>query len=142
MADEHDDPIVSVLPIHLSNSLEPNIHLHQFPLLTRPLQVPPSAAQSGKKIKVRLKPQVARLEVHVPVDTRPEVWNKERGEELGKARVQDDAEKNMDAKSTEAADQRLTETRLRSEQITSRGCYMLGIVRDGEQCSLCACLLS
>jgi len=78
-----------------------------------------------------LKPQVARLEVHLPVDTRPEVWNKERGEELGKARAQDDAEKNMDAKSTEAANQRLTETRLRSEQITSRGCYMLGIVRDG-----------
>ena len=133
MSAENDDPIVSVLPIHLSNALEPNVHLHQFPLFTRPLQVPPSAAQSGKNIKARIKPHASRLEIHVPVDTRPEVYNKERGEELGKARAQDDVEKGLGGKATDAASLRLTETRLRSEQIPNRGCYMLGIVRDGEQ---------
>lgn len=136
MPELEDDPIVSVLPIHISDALAPNIHLHQYPLLTRPLQVPPSAAQSGKKIHARLKPKAARLEVHVPVDTRPEVWNKDRGQELGQARVTDDAEKDMGSKKSNNADPRLTEVRMRSEKIDSRGAYMLGIVRDGE------CLLS
>ncbi|KAI5121331.1 hypothetical protein M0805_003798 [Coniferiporia weirii] len=132
MSGTEDDPIVSVLPIHLSTALLPNIHLHQFPLLTRPLQVPPSAAQSGKKIRARLKPKASRLEVHVPVDIRPEVWNKERGMELGQARTTDDAEKNLDSKEKDtAADQRLSEVRMRSEQIPNKGAYMLGIVRDG-----------
>ncbi|THH03229.1 hypothetical protein EW145_g6424 [Phellinidium pouzarii] len=133
MSATEDDPVVSVLPIHLSTALFPNIHLHQFPLLTRPLQVPPSAAQSGKKVRARLKHKAARLEVHVPVDTRPEVWNKERGQELGQARTTDDSEKDMDSKKEKApvADQHLSEVRLRSEQIPNKGAYMLGIVRDG-----------
>ncbi|KAL5518755.1 hypothetical protein ACEPAH_438 [Sanghuangporus vaninii] len=128
-----DDPVVAVLPIHLSTTLSPNIHLHQFPLLTRPLQVPPSAAQSGKKIRARIKPRAARLEVHVPVDTRPEVWNKDRAQELGQARATDDAEKNSESKKgrQSSTDQRLSEVRMRSERIPERGTYMLGIVRDG-----------
>ena len=132
MATTDDDPIVSVLPIHLSTSLAPNVHLHQFPLLTRPLQVPPSAAQSGKKIRARLKPKAARLEVHVPVDSRKEVWNKERSEEMGKARATDDVENNIGKKRvTEDEDHRLSEIRLRSEEVPGRGAYMLGVVRDG-----------
>jgi len=127
-----EDPIVSVLPIHLSNALSPNIHIHQFPLLTRPLQVPPSAALSGKRIRSRIKPKTARLEIHVPVDTRPEVWNSERGQELGRARAEDDQEKSMETgKGKETGDPRLTEVRLRSEHIPSKGVYILGIVRDG-----------
>lgn len=125
-----DDPIVSVLPIRISDALSPNIHLHQYPLLTRSLQVPPAAAQSGKKIRARLKPKSARLEVHVPTDTRAEVWNRERGEELGQARLTDDAEKNAQSKKG-GNDPRLTEMRLQSEKIEKRGAYMLGIVRDG-----------
>lgn len=131
MATIDDDPIVSVLPIHLSTSLAPNVHLHQFPLLTRPLQVPPSAAQSGKKIRARFKDKAARLEIHVPVDSRKEVFNRERGEEMGKARATDDAENSSGKKANEDVDQRLSEIRLRSEQVTGKGAYMLGIVRDG-----------
>ncbi|EJD04181.1 uncharacterized protein FOMMEDRAFT_146203 [Fomitiporia mediterranea MF3/22] len=132
-SDPVDDPIVAVLPIRLSTALSPNVQLHQFPLLTRPLQVPPSAAQSGKKIRARVKPKAARLEVHVPVDTRPEVWNKERAEELGKARAIDDAEKNLWSKkgNESTRDERLSEVRMRSEQVPERGSYMLGIVRNG-----------
>ena len=127
-----DDPIVTVLPIHLSTALAPNVHLHQFPLLTRPLQVPPSAAQSGKKIRARLKPKAARLEIHVPVDSRKEVWNRERSEDMGKARAIDDAENSAGKrKANDDADQRLSDIRLRSEQVPDRGAYMLGIVRDG-----------
>lgn len=133
MSTSADDPVVAVLPIHLSTALSPNIHLHQFPLLSRPLQVPPSAAQSGKKIRARLKPKCSRIEVHVPVDTRPDVWNKDRAQELGQARATDDAEKNFASKKGKepAADQRLSEVRMKSEQTPQRGAYMLGVVRDG-----------
>ncbi|KAL4243457.1 DNA-directed RNA polymerase III subunit Rpc5 [Abortiporus biennis] len=131
-----EDQLIAVLPVHFSDALTPNIHLHQFPLLTRPLQVPPSAAASGKRIKARLKPGVRRLEIHVPVDTRPEVWNPERSRELGSARNVDDREKNQESvpigKQKEGEDPRLTEVRMRSEQVPLSGAYTLGIVRDGK----------
>lgn len=132
---EHDeDRLVSVLPIYFSNSLVPNIHIHQFPLLTRPLQAPPSAVLSGKRIRARIKPGVRRLELHIPADTRPEVWNSDRGKELGGAQVEDDREKNQSisqGKLKEGEVPRLGEVRLRSEEIPQKGVHMLGIVRDG-----------
>lgn len=129
-----EDHLIAVLPIHLSNALTSNLQLHQFPLNTRPLQVPPSAAASGKRIRARLKANVKRLEVHVPVDIRPEVWNAERSKELGSVRQQDDREKNQEQtklKQKEGEEPKLTEVRLRSEPVPQVGAYVLGIVRDG-----------
>ncbi|KZV75560.1 hypothetical protein PENSPDRAFT_571202 [Peniophora sp. CONT] len=131
---EVDDPIVSVLPVHLTNTLLPNIQIHQFPLLNRKLVVPPAAERSGKLIKARLKPQSKRLEIHVPVDTRKDVWNDERAKELGSGRAVDDKEKNQETgamKLKEGEEPRLSETRLRSEHIPHAGAYMLGFVREG-----------
>ncbi|RDX56000.1 hypothetical protein OH76DRAFT_1452116 [Lentinus brumalis] len=131
---EAEDRLVRVIPVHFTNALEPNIQLHQFPLLTRPLEVPPSAAASGKRISARVKPQVKRLEVHVPVDTRAEVWNDERSKELGSARVEDDKEKNQElpkVKQREGEEPRLSEVRLRSEQVPQIGAYVLGVLREG-----------
>lgn len=129
-----DDELVSSIPIRFSNALSPKIQIHQFPLLTRPLQAPPSAAASGKRITARIKPDVRRLEVHVPSDTRTEVWNGDRGRELGAARVDDDREKNQESKGKgrEGDEPRLNEVRMRSEQIQQKGSHMLGIVRDGK----------
>ncbi|EGO00803.1 hypothetical protein SERLA73DRAFT_105211 [Serpula lacrymans var. lacrymans S7.3] len=128
-----EDEVINVLPIHYSAALHPNIHIHQYPLLTRPLQTPPSAALTGKRIRARVKPNSHRLELHVPVDTRPEVWNGERSKELGGARADDDREKNQDIVKgkQEGEELRLGEVRLRSEEIPKQGAYMLGIVRDG-----------
>jgi len=128
-----DDRIVSVLPVHVSNNLAPNLQLHQYPLLNRPLDVPPSAAISGKRIRARLKPTTRRLEVHVPVDPRPEVWSAERSKELGAGRMDDDNEKNQvsGSKLKEGEEPRLSEVRYRSEEIPHVGAYMLGVVRDG-----------
>lgn len=134
LEDMDEDPVVSVLPIHYSNSLCPNLQIHQFPLLNRPLQAPPSAVLSGKRIRARIKPHVRRLEVHVPTDTRPGFWNSDRGKELGAARVDDDRDKNQEVgkgKQREEEEPRLGEVRMRSEQIPQKGAYMLGIVRDG-----------
>jgi len=129
-----DDRIVSVLPVHISNNLAPNLQLHQYPLLNRPLDVPPSAALSGKRIRARLKPTTRRLEVHVPVDPRPDVWSAERSKELGVGRMDDDHEKNQvsGSKLKEGEEPRLSEVRYRSEEIPHVGAYMLGVVRDGE----------
>ncbi|KAH9985423.1 DNA-directed RNA polymerase III subunit Rpc5 [Russula compacta] len=128
-----DDRIVGLLPIHLSNNLAPDLQLHQFPLLNRSLEVPPSAATSGKRIRARLKPTTRRLEVHVPIDPRLEVWNTERSKELGAGRMEDDKEKNQvsGSKLKEGEEPRLSEVRYRSEEIPHVGAYMLGVVRDG-----------
>ncbi|KAH9082109.1 DNA-directed RNA polymerase III subunit Rpc5 [Lactarius deliciosus] len=128
---ETDDHVVSVLPVHLSNNLAPNLQLHQFPLLNRSLEVPPSATLSGKRIRARLKPTARRLEVHVPVDHRLEVWNSEKSKELGAGRLEDDKERNqLDSNRVkENEEPRLSEVRLRSEAIPHVGAYMLGVVR-------------
>lgn len=129
-----DDPVVSVLPIHYSNALSSNLQIHQFPLLNRPLQTPPSAALSGKRIRARIKPNVRRLEVHVPADTRQGFWNPDKSKEMGAGRIDDDRDKNQElgkGKQREAEEPRLGEVRMRSEQIPQKGVYMLGIVRDG-----------
>ncbi|TFK30595.1 hypothetical protein FA15DRAFT_17087 [Coprinopsis marcescibilis] len=132
--DSLDDELISTLPIHFSDSLSPNLQLHQFPLLTRPLQVPPSAERAGKRIVSRVKPNTKRYEIHVPVDTRPEVWNIDKAKEFGAFRVDDDREKNQEQKLKlkEGEEPRLSEIRLRSEEIHHQGVYVLGIVRDGK----------
>ena len=138
---EGDDEVVGVVPIHYTNSLAPNIAVLQFPLLTRPLDIPPSAAASGKRIQARIKPNVRKLEIHVPADTRPEVWNKERAAILGAARLEDDQEKNQESKlkQREGEQPRLSEVRLSGEEIPHTGTYMIGVVRNGMPPSLIFC---
>ncbi|TRM65741.1 DNA-directed RNA polymerase III subunit Rpc5 [Schizophyllum amplum] len=100
--------------------------------MTRPLQAPPAARNSGKRIRARVKPNARRMEIHIPTDTRPEVWNADRGKELGAARVDDDREKNQEESSRSSVEPRLSEVRLRSEEVPHKGVHMLGIVREGE----------
>lgn len=141
--DEHDT-VETTLPIYLSNSLGQNLHLFQYPLHSRPLEVPPSAALTGKRIKARHKPKAGRYEVHVPTDTREEVWNIDRGKELGQARAEEDAEeagageeltknkkRDYEREDRDRGEKRLNEVRLRSEKMVNAGVYMLGVIRDG-----------
>lgn len=121
-----DDPVVSVIPIQLSSALDPHLQLHQFPLMTRPLVVPPSASNAGRIISARRKPLADRLEIHVPFDTREDVWNARRGLEYGEARGEEDGKK-----PSAREERRLEELRLQSERILHRGVYMLGIWRGG-----------
>jgi DNA-directed RNA polymerase-3 subunit RPC5 len=128
------DELVGTIPIQYTESLSPSLHLYQYPLLTRPLQVPPSAALSGKRIKARYKPKAARVEVQVPVDTRPEVWNTELGKELGNARTEEDKSLEGDSekgKWKETEERRLGEVRMLGDKVPHSGIYMLGVVRSG-----------
>ncbi|KAF8707837.1 Sin-like protein conserved region, partial [Rhizoctonia solani] len=142
---DENDTIETTLPIYLSGSLDQNLHIFQYPLLSRPLEVPPSAALTGKRIKARHKPKAGRYEVQVPNDTREEVWNVDRGRELGQARADEDAaqatageeqakgkKRDYEREEREREEQRLGEVRLRSEKLESTSVYMLGVVRDGK----------
>ncbi|KIM48063.1 hypothetical protein M413DRAFT_62760 [Hebeloma cylindrosporum] len=131
---DENDELVSILPIHFCDALATNLQIHQFPHLTRPLQAPPSAVLSGKRIAARIKPETRRLEIHVPIDTRPEVYNSEKSKELGAGRVEDDRGKNQERKEKYKDDEvpRLTEVRLKSEEIVHRGAHVLGVIRDGK----------
>ena len=138
----HMARIVQTIPIRISNNLEPEIEVHQYPVLSRPLQVPPSAAESGKRIRARSKPQAGLYEVHIPADTRADVWNAERAKELGAARAEEDTEERQAIATAagpskgklqeEAPVRRLGEVRMRSEPMPDRAVYMLATVRDGE----------
>lgn len=142
---DEEDPIETTMPIYLSGSLKDSLHLFQYPLMSRPLEVPPSAASTGKRIKARHKPKNGRYEVHLPNDTREEVWNVERGKDLGQARAEEDAEevgnneessksrrRDHEREGRDREEKRLGEVRLRSEKTTDTGVYMLGVIRDGE----------
>jgi DNA-directed RNA polymerase-3 subunit RPC5 len=129
--------IVQTIPIRISNNLEPELEIHQYPLLSRQLQVPPSARDSGKRIRARTKPQSGLYEVHIPADTRSEVWNSEKAKDLGAARTEEDAEEKHATAATkgkleEPTVRRLADIRMRSEQMPDRAVYMLATVRDGE----------
>ncbi|KAH7106729.1 hypothetical protein BKA62DRAFT_684926 [Auriculariales sp. MPI-PUGE-AT-0066] len=133
--------LVQTIPIRISNSLEPEVEIHQYPLLSRALRVPPSAAESGKRIRARSKPQAGIFEVHIPADIRPDVWNHERAKEHGAARAEEDVEERNAASSSSSkgkmvdetpTQRRLAEVRLRSEPMPDRAVYMLATARDGE----------
>lgn len=132
--DTEDDPVVAILPVHFTTALASDLHLLQFPLLYRSLRVPPSAAESGKRIRARYKPRARRLEVQVPVDVRKEVWNPDKGLEYGRARAEEDVEQNISEKKKSKEpekEHRLNDVTLRGEKIVQKGDYILGMVRDG-----------
>jgi DNA-directed RNA polymerase-3 subunit RPC5 len=130
-----DDPVVASLPIYLSTALLPNLQLYQYPLLQRPLQVPPSAKLAGKKINARFKPETDIIEIHVPFDTREDVWNKKQSREYGQYRHEEDGHK-----TTSKEEKRLNDLRLKSERIREGAAYMVGVVRDSKlYCYSIAC---
>ncbi|EJU01864.1 hypothetical protein DACRYDRAFT_107599 [Dacryopinax primogenitus] len=133
------DAPIATIPIHLSNRLAPNLSIHQFPLLTQ-LRVPASAEAAGRKIKARHKPKSGIVEVRLPLDTREEVYNEERGNELGLGREEEEAESSASgirrkkkSRSDEEIHKRLDEVRLVSQSVKGakpRTTNMVGVLRD------------
>ena len=122
-----DDTVVASLPIYLSTTLVPNLQLYQYPLLQRPLQVPPSAKVAGKKINARFKPETDVIEIHIPFDTREDLWNKKQGREYGQHRAEEDGQKAISKE-----ERRLDDLRLKSERIREGAAYMVGVIRDSK----------
>jgi DNA-directed RNA polymerase-3 subunit RPC5 len=137
-----EDPLIGLLPVHFSNALSLDVQIHQFPVLSRSLRIPPSFASTCPSVQARIKPKVGKIEVHVPVDTRPDVWNAETAKVLGTARAEDDRDKNQEVvKGREGGDElMLKEVRMQSERTPPKGAYMLAVVREGTFClSILSC---
>ena len=78
-----DDEIAHSLPIYLSPTLFPHLHLYQYPLHHRPISAPSWATDRGKDITTRVKEAVGRVELEIPVDAGGNVWRDDRARELG-----------------------------------------------------------
>lgn len=80
--------------------------------------------------------------MHVPADTRADVWNPDRARELGAARGEEDNDENYGVAAAATTSKskikedpparKLAEIRMRSEPTADRAVYMLAVVRDGE----------
>jgi DNA-directed RNA polymerase-3 subunit RPC5 len=129
---DDDDEIAHTLPIFISHALDPSIHLFQYPLNHRPVAVSQYAKEHGEVITARMKEQVRRLEIEIPVDQRGEVWNEERAETFGFAEEDEKEKKKSKGKSKEQ--EKIvwgTKMRLRGEEVPGVTGYWSGIVHDG-----------
>ena len=147
---DSDDEVVATLPIYLSPSLHPHLHLFQFPLHTRSLVAPSYARDRGKGITARMKEKAGRIEVEIPVDAGVDVWRDDRARDFGMThdlgngngdvvggygfggRGEEDAggkKKKSKAKEEKRWGDKI---RLRSEGVPSTTGYYAGVVQDGE----------
>lgn len=147
--DESDDEIAYTLPIYLSASLSPSLNLFQYPLQHRSLSVPSWASDRGKKITTRVKENVGRIEIEVPVDAGADVWREDRAKELGFVNdvkalnggdviggVNGDKGKDKRGAKRKKDEKWGDKTRLTSENLPNVTGYYSGIVHDGKSVPL------
>lgn len=96
---DEEDELVASLPVFLNGApggasaseqdavRTPRLELFQYPLYQRDhaLPVPASAAQRGQAVASRWRPQANRVEMELPLDVRPTVYNAEKGTEYAEA---------------------------------------------------------
>lgn len=151
-----DGDRIASLPVYLSDSLPATstLHVMQYPTYPRgrPLPVPDSARSRGMSERLRFKPGSNHVEVELPLDMRPAVYNLDRGIDMAKgANPDEDAEDEAAGSSssrrpkvkrepglsslahhhTPAVDKRLERTRLKSSLVPNQTNYLVGVVRDG-----------
>lgn len=146
--DESDDEVLATLPIYMSPALFPTLNLFQYPLRTDTLAPPEYAQARNKLITTRVKENVGRVEVELPVDEDLNYWRRERAEELGFVRDmnEDDSgvvggygfggrgDKEKDKGKGKKKDKSHwgEKMRLRSEPIPNETGYYTGVVQDGK----------
>jgi DNA-directed RNA polymerase-3 subunit RPC5 len=139
------------MPIYISPALFPSLHIFQYPLHHRSLTAPVWAKDRGKRITTRVKENVGRVEVEIPVDGDSVVWREDRARDLGfvtdvnamNGHGEDvvggygfggrEKEKEKDKKGKKKKEEKWGDkARLRSELVPNATGYYSGIVRDGE----------
>ncbi|KAJ2714713.1 hypothetical protein H4R19_001581 [Coemansia spiralis] len=108
-----DDEIVAEIPVFLTQKLEKQLHLLQYPQkigAVRPGELLPRAA--------RVKPVHGQIELDIPLDVQSPMYNKRRGAELGEG-IADDG-------------RLLDTTTLVSVDIPKSSDYLAGVVHNGE----------
>lgn len=144
---EEDDEVIAKLPIYLSPSLFPHLHLFQFPLSHKSLSPSTWARDRGKNISTRVKEKVGRVEVEIPVDGGESVWRDERARDLGFVMdvnaVNGHAEDPVGGYAAKSKEKKKEpkkkkqekwgdKTRYRSELVPNATGYYSGVVHDGE----------
>ncbi|KAJ2758929.1 hypothetical protein IWQ56_005871 [Coemansia nantahalensis] len=108
-----DDEIVAEIPVYLTQKLEKQLHLLQYPQKigdVRPGELLPRAA--------RVKPIHGQIELDIPLDVHSPMYNKRRGAELGEG-IADDG-------------RLLDTTTLVSVNIPRSSDYLAGLMHNGE----------
>lgn len=164
-----DEPITSSqsgellasLPVYMSNSLPSSstLQVFQYPTYPKghPLPFPQSARERGLQAAMRTRPRAKRVEVELPLDLRPPVYNADRGEEFGEGataagpiepgpkgtngpssamkgsekRVKSEFTGFQSISSSDSSNRKkLERTRLESLLMPHQTKYMLGVIRD------------
>ncbi|GHJ87663.1 hypothetical protein NliqN6_4065 [Naganishia liquefaciens] len=120
-----DDEIAYTLPVYMTQNLSPDLNLFQYPLHHRAPQVSEWAASRGQSVTARMKEQVERFELEIPIDMRSEVWDEEKAEQLGFA-AEESGKKGKGREEGWGS-----KMRLRSEAVPEVTGYWAGVVHDG-----------
>lgn len=130
---DDEDEIAHTLPIYISHNLSPSVHLFQYPVHQRKIEVSSYGQQRAQVITARMKENVGRFELEVPVDLRESHWNEDRAEELGFLPVEESKnEKGKGKRKDDKPENWGTKMRLRSEEVPNVTGYWTGIVQKGE----------
>ncbi|PWN31990.1 uncharacterized protein FA14DRAFT_162298 [Meira miltonrushii] len=161
VASSQSGELLASLPVYMSNSLPSSstLQIFQYPTYPRgqPLPFPQSARERGLQAAMRTRPRAKRVEVELPLDLRPPVYNTDRGEEFGEGataagpigpgpkgtnapssamkgsekRVKSEfgGFQSMSSSSSENR-KKLERTRLESILMPHQTKYMLGVIRD------------
>jgi DNA-directed RNA polymerase-3 subunit RPC5 len=142
--DEDDDEVLAVLPVYMSPHLFPTLNLFQYPLRTDTLVPPKYAQQRNKFVTTRVKENVGRVEVEMPVDEDQLYWRRERAQELGYVRDINDDDSGVvggygmggrgekEKKSKKKEKHWGEKMRLKSEPIPNETGYYSGVIQDGK----------
>lgn len=143
--------LIASLPVYLSTSLPStsSIHVFQYPIFNKenPLPVPSQARSAGLNETIRWRPKANRIEIELPIDDRPSVYDSEKGRKFGKgAKIEKEIGNEIKVKKEKEKERgrngmmeeekkesnKLRKTRLESNEIPHTTGYMIGIIRDGE----------
>lgn len=134
--------MVATLPVLLNGapadvqSQTKRFELFQYPLYQRdhPLPVPASAAQRDQHVASRWRPRANRVEMELPLDVRPSIYNAEKGSEfaegcrrMGKIPVPGQVKQERPSNDTPRFDR----MRLESSAVPNAAEYMVGTIKDG-----------
>ncbi|CEH14055.1 RNA Polymerase C (III) 37 kDa subunit [Ceraceosorus bombacis] len=152
--ESRDPSLLASLPVYLSSSLPPSsrLSLFQYPTYPRgqPLPIPDSARSRGLSEAARWRPKANRVEVELPLDLRPVVYNMDKGQNMamgaehggtfgkdssaGSSAMGDDQRRvkvKREKEDLPAKIKRLERTRLESSLVPNQTKYMVGVIRDG-----------
>jgi hypothetical protein len=150
-----DANLLASLPVYFSTSMPStsSLQIFQYPTYPRdrPLPIPESARSRALKEGIRYRPKAKRVEVELPLDLRPDVYDVDLGEEMAagasaggmigqtaSAKPKKEVVKKeygMEERyqsSSSSTKKKLEKSRLESSLIPHQTNYMVGIIRDSE----------